>query len=82
MENDLEKGEYTSDLFLQYKKHLGRIRYFILVEGQKLIIPDKVRSLLGFGRFSFLTPILPFYKLSKWMHLDGLHKKIAVTEKI
>src|SRR6185437_8149255 len=81
MENDLEKGEYTSDLFLQYKKHLGNIRYFILVEGQKLIIPGKVRSLLGFSRFSFLTPILPFYKLSKWMHLDGLIKKLLLPKK-
>lgn len=81
MENDLEKSEYTTDLFLQYKKHLGNIRYFILVEGQKLIIPGKVRSLLGFSRFSFLAPILPFYKLSKWMHLDGPIKKLLLPKK-
>lgn len=81
MENDLEKGEYTSHLFLQYRKHLGSLRYFILVEGQKLIISEKVRSLLGFSRFSFLTPILPFYKLSKWIHLDGLIKELLLPKR-
>ena len=81
MENDLEKGAYTSDLFLQYKKHLGSIRYLILIEGQKLIIPEKVRSLLGFGRFSLLKIGLPFYKLSKLVQLDGVIKKWLLPKK-
>lgn len=81
MDNDLEKSNYTTDLFKQYKKHLGSIRYFILIEGQKLIIPGKVRLLLGFSKFSFLTLILPFYKLSRFLHLDNAIKKLLLPKK-
>jgi len=81
MENDLDRSNYTSDLFLQYKKHLGSVRYFILIEGQKLIIPEKVRSLLGFSRFSVLTLLLPFYKLSRSVKLDGAIKKLLLPKK-
>ena len=81
MENDLVKSRYTSNLFLQYKKHLGSIRYFILIEGQKLIIPEKVRELLGFRKFSLLAFILPFYKLSRVVKLDGAIKKLLLPKK-
>lgn len=81
MENDLAKSNYTSDLFLQYKKHLGSIRYFILIEGQKLIIPEKVRALLGFSKFSLLAFILPFYKLSRIVKLDAVVKKLLLPKK-
>lgn len=81
MENDLEKSEYTSDLFKQYKKHLGHIRYFVLIEGQKLIIPDKVRRLLGFRKISLLSFILPFYKLCRYIRVDGAIKKLLLPKK-
>ncbi|RYY63652.1 MAG: DUF2236 domain-containing protein, partial [Chitinophagaceae bacterium] len=35
MDNDLQKGAFTIDLFKQYKKHLGSTRYFFLIEAQK-----------------------------------------------
>jgi hypothetical protein len=81
MENDLSKSRYTVDLFKQYKKHLGSIRYFILIEGQKLMIPEKVRKLLGFKKFSVLSLILPFYKLSRALHLDNEIKKLILPKK-
>jgi hypothetical protein len=81
MQNDLEKSEYTTDLFKQYKKHLGSIRYFIVIEGQKLIIPERVGKLLGFSKISLLTFILPFYKFSRLIHLDGAIKKILLPKK-
>lgn len=81
MDNDLERSEYTLDLFKQYKKHLGSIRYFILIEGQKLIIPEKVRRLLGFSKISMLTFILPFYKLSRYVKLDDAIKKLLLPKK-
>lgn len=81
MQNDLEKSEYTIDLFKQYKKHLGSIRYFILIEGEKLIIPKKVGKLLGFNKISLLTFILPFYKFSRVFHLDKAIKKLILPKK-
>lgn len=81
MENDLRKSEYTVDLFKQYKKHLGSIRYFILIEGQKLIIPERVRKLLGFKKFSVLSFVLPFYKLSRILHFDNAIKELILPKK-
>lgn len=81
MNNDLAKSEYTTDLFKQYKKHLGEIRYFILIEGQKLIIPERVRKLLSFSRVSLLSFILPFYKFSKRVGFDRFIKKLLLPKK-
>ena len=81
LENDLEKSDYTIDLFAQYKKHLGSVRYFILIEGQKLIVPEKVRHLLGFKKTSALTYILPFYTFSKLIRVDDFIKRLILPRK-
>jgi hypothetical protein len=73
---DLEESKYTDDLFLQYKKHLGHFRFKVLIEGQKIVVPDRVRSLLGFSSWSLLTPVLPFYKFSRLLKLDWLLKSV------
>jgi len=71
---DLQKSEYTSDLFKQYKKHLGSTRYKILIEGQKLVVPDRVKELLHFTDFSVLKLLIPVYKLSRLIQIDRLFK--------
>lgn len=77
MEN-LHKSEYTTDLFKQYKKHLGAMRYKVLIEGQKLVIPDRVKELLQFSDFSFLKPVVPLFKISRLMKMDWLLKNILL----
>ena len=39
LEHDLEKSNFTVDLFKQYKKHLGTVRFKILQEAQILVVP-------------------------------------------
>ena len=73
---DLKKSEYTADLFRQYKKHLGAMRFRVLIEGQKLVVPDLVKELLNFKDFSLLTPVVPLYKISRLMKMDWLLKNI------
>ena len=75
---DLKKSEYTDDLFKQYKKHLGTVRYKVLIEGQKLVVPDLVKALLQFRTFSWLIPIVPLYKLSRHLKMDGIFKTILL----
>jgi hypothetical protein len=75
---DLQKSEFTSDLFKQYKKHLGAMRFKVLIEGQKLVVPDKVKELLQFSDFSLLTPVVPLYKISRLMKMDWLLKNILL----
>lgn len=75
---DMVKSEYTVDLYKQYKKHLGAVRYKFLKEAQVLVVPAKVRELLGFKSFSFLAPVVPMYKLSRLVHADPLIKMILL----
>lgn len=75
---DLQKSEYTTDLFKQYKKHLGAMRFRVLIEGQKLVVPEKVKELLQFSDFSLLTPVVPLYKISRLMKMDWLLKNILL----
>ena len=76
--NDLNKSEYSADLFRQYKKHLGAMRFRVLIEGQKLVVPERVKELLDFSDFSLLTPVVPLYKVSRLMKMDWLLKNILL----
>jgi hypothetical protein len=73
---DLQKSSYTKDLFLQYKKHLGSMRFKVLIEGQKLVVPPRVKELLQLSDFSFLSPAVPIFKISRLMKMDWMLKKI------
>jgi len=75
---DLQKSEYTADLFRQYKKHLGAMRFKVLIEGQKLVVPARVKELLQFSDLSLLTPVVPLYKVSRLMKMDWLLKNILL----
>src|SRR5215204_4927258 len=75
---DLQKSEYTVDLFRQYKKHLGAMRFKVLIEGQKLVVPDRVKELLDFREFSLLIPVLPVYKITRLMKMDWVLKSILI----
>jgi hypothetical protein len=75
---NLQKSEYTADLFKQYKKHLGAMRFKVMIEGQKLVTPNRVKELLDFSDFSLLTPVVPVYKISRLMKMDWLLKNILL----
>ena len=78
LEQDLEKSNYSNDLFKQYRKHLGAFRYKMLIEAQKLVVPTRVRSLLGFNPVHWLRSSVPVYKLSKNLGLDGMIKDLLL----
>lgn len=75
---NLQESKYTKDLFKQYKKHLGTVKYIVLIEGQKLVVPERVKKLLRFNDFSLLTIVIPIYKFSRIMKLDKLFKNILL----
>ena len=80
IQQDLKNSKYTQDLFKQYKKHLGGVRYFFLIEAQKLLVPKRVRQLLNMRSFSWLTGFIPLYKLSRWLKVDVLVKAILLPK--
>ncbi|MBX7107796.1 MAG: DUF2236 domain-containing protein [Chitinophagales bacterium] len=80
IQDDLAMSRYTSDLFLQYKKQLGISRYKILIEAQKLVVPEEVYALLKFGQTHWLRPSVPAYKFCRLIHLDGWVRKLLLPE--
>jgi hypothetical protein len=78
LEHDLVLSHYTKDLYLQYKKHLGTVRFRLLKEAQVLVVPPLVRKLLNMNSVSLLRPAVPLYKISKTIKMDWLIKAILL----
>jgi len=81
LKQNLEHSRYTDDLFSQYKKHLGPLRYKVLLEVQTLVGPQPVNELLGSRKISFLYPLLLLYKVSRWLKVDWLLKALLLPSK-
>lgn len=78
LNSDLKYSDYTADLFNQYRKHLGTIRYRILLEVQKVVIPHTVRDLLRFRKMSFIRPVLLLYSVTKLIKADWMLKSLLL----
>ncbi|MHA6249585.1 oxygenase MpaB family protein [Pontibacter sp. CAU 1760] len=78
LQQNLEPGHFTRDLYQQYRKHLGLVRYGLLLQGQVLVVPPLVNQMLQLGPYSWLTPVLAMYKLSRKVKLDGLLKAVIL----
>jgi uncharacterized protein (DUF2236 family) len=59
---NLAYSAFTTDLYQQYRRHLGPVRYRLLLEAQRLVAPQPVRRLLRLGHLSWLRPVLPVYR--------------------
>lgn len=75
LQDNLLKSHFTIDLYKQYLKHLGLFRYLILLEGQKLVVPQRVKQLLSMNGASWLKPFLLLYKFTQKIRLDSILKK-------
>jgi len=65
LHNDTVYSDFTTDLYMQYLKHLGYARYQILKGVQVMIVPEKVRQMLSLGKVQFIRPLLWMYKLGR-----------------
>ncbi|HUC79742.1 MAG TPA: oxygenase MpaB family protein [Flavisolibacter sp.] len=74
LQENLARSQYTDDLFYQYKRSLGTFRYHVLLEGQILVVPKRVAALLRFRKLSLLSAVVPVYKFSRILKLDGAIK--------
>ena len=70
---DLHPSAYTADLYRQYRRHLGPLRYWLLRQAQWLVTPPLVRRLLRLRRGLVLPVALAVYgrtrhlRLSQWL---------------
>ena len=74
MQHDLASSNFTVDLYVQYKKHLGNSRYNILRQVQLLLVPARVSNLLMPGIKIWMVPFLKAYKLCRLIKIDGILK--------
>ena len=78
LNKDMVYSAYTKDLFKQYKKHLGAIRFFILKQAQILVAPSQVNRLLRHGKISILKPAIFLYKIFKSLKMDWFVKNLIL----
>jgi len=75
LHDNLVKSHLTIDLFKQYRKHLGAIRYLLLKQVQLLVVPSAVRQLLPFKNVLWIKPLLYLYRLSRLIKADYFVKQ-------
>ena len=68
--DNLASSRYTTDLYLQYRKHLGSLRYQLLREVQGLVLPSYVRNLLLLPTGALIRPALALYRATKHLSLS------------
>ncbi|MCC8425751.1 oxygenase MpaB family protein [Mucilaginibacter sp. UR6-11] len=71
LQQDLVNSTYTYHLYQQYKKHLGPLRYLLLIKVQLLLVPETVSNLLALGKPGWINPALKFYKLLRRFKAEG-----------
>ena len=74
LRENLNYSNFTADLYRQYRKHLGFIRYFVLRQAQVLVVPGSVNEQLSLGKWQWLRPVLFMYKLFRLIGLQNLLK--------
>jgi len=62
MSENLYYSNYTYDLYAQYRKHLGPLGFMLLLEAQKAVTPQTVRTLLDTNQQYYLKILIHIYK--------------------
>ena len=80
LRENLHRSRFTDDLFRQYKKHLGPLRFRIMVESQKLVVPKPVGELLGHQKGSVFPLMISAYKFSRKLKADRFLKSLILPK--
>jgi hypothetical protein len=72
LENNYEQTTYSRQLYNAYLVHLGRIRNFILIEVQKLLLPEKLKTLIFTKKINYIKALLSLYK--KYKHIYPINQ--------
>ncbi len=79
LENNLIRSEFTKDLYGQYRKHLGWLRFEVLKQVQLLMLPPSVKKhLYPNQKIPVSIPIAEVYKFLRIYKLDKVLKRILL----
>ncbi len=71
LRNNLISGALTTDLYRQYKKHLGAARYSVLKQAQLLVTSPLVRKHLQLGTVPWLLAVIWSYKFLRLIRVEN-----------
>lgn len=57
-----QKSQLSTQLFEAYKKHLGKPKFMILCEVQKLLLPETLKAMIFQSQDSKIFSLLKIYK--------------------
>lgn len=75
---NLQRSAYTQDLYQQYRKHLGPLRYFILLKVQSRIVPETALKLLKLSPSKSLRVLLLCYRWTGKSWLNRLARSLLL----
>jgi hypothetical protein len=81
LQQNLISSEFTIDLYNQYKKHLGVIRFAILKQVQLQLVPLRVKTMLPIGKITLALPFLWLYKHLRRIKLEASVKNALLPSK-
>lgn len=71
LQNDTLCSQFTTDLYSQYRRHLGLIRFFLLKRVQAMMAPARVKQMLRLPGPGVVTVLLMGYKISRGLGLGN-----------
>ena len=80
LQQDLACSPFTHNLYQQYAKHLGYIRYQLLIQAQGMVCPKAVLLLRKPHGMIWLKPVLTAYNFCKKMALHHFLREIILPK--
>src|ERR1700679_1282159 len=81
LQEDLVCSAFTVDLYRQYKKHLGGLRFALVIQIQALLVPITVNKLLSLKRSFWITFLLGGYKFLRRMKMEAVFRNALLPAK-
>lgn len=72
---------FSDNLYQQYRKHLGPFRYWLLLQGQALLVPPPAGRLLPLPAVVLIRPVIGVYKLFRLLRLDNRVRAVLMPQK-
>jgi hypothetical protein len=81
LQHDIVCSDFTTDLYHQYRKHLGAVRYQLLKDVQAVTVPLWVKQMLKLSKPGILIPLLYLYKFTRLLGIGNFLIESALPQK-
>ncbi|HXO73596.1 MAG TPA: oxygenase MpaB family protein, partial [Puia sp.] len=81
LRENLVRSGFSQDLYRRYRQSLGEVRYRLLLQAQIVLVPARVRRLLGLSSLPLLWPVIQLYKGIRLLGLDRMLKLVLLPQK-